>query len=100
MTGPVIEPDGSPSPVTPSQVLRPWQAVARTVIQLVIGLATMLPILVGELHLPPSAALAAALGVAAAITRFMAMPQVEAALEQWAPWLAAGPRESAGPEQE
>ncbi|WP_280393245.1 hypothetical protein [Nocardia wallacei] len=90
MTGPVIEPDGSPSP-TPSQVQHPWRATIRTVFQLIVGLATMLPILVGLLHLPSSAGLAAALGVAAAFTRIMADPRVEAALRQWLPWLAAEP---------
>ncbi|WP_280378536.1 hypothetical protein [Nocardia wallacei] len=90
MSGPVIEPDGSPSP-TASQVSHPWRATARTVLQLVVGLAVALPTLVGLLDLPPSAGLTAALGVAAAITRVMAMPAVEAALRQWVPWLAADP---------
>ncbi|WP_280389322.1 hypothetical protein [Nocardia wallacei] len=90
MSGPVIEPDGSPSP-TASQVSHPWRATARTVLQLVVGLAVALPTLVGLLGLPPSAGLTAALGVAAVITRVMAMPQVEALLRQFAPWLAAEP---------
>lgn len=96
MTGPVIEPDGSPSAAAPSQVAYPWRAVLRTVFQLVVGLAAALPTLVGVAHLPPSAALAAALAIAAAITRIMAIPAVNAALEQWAPWLAAAPATGGG----
>lgn len=75
----------------PTQVTHPWRATVRTIFQLVIGLAAALPTLVGLLGLPPSAGLAGALGAAAALTRFMAIPAVDSALQQWLPWLAAGP---------
>lgn len=80
----------------PTQVAHPWRATARTVFQLAIGLAAALPMLVGLLGLPPSAGLAGALGVAAALTRFMALPAVNAALAQWVPWLAAEPTGGSG----
>ncbi|WP_218717075.1 hypothetical protein [Nocardia sp. MH4] len=34
-----------------------------------------------------------AIGVSAAVTRIMAVPAVNLALAQWAPWLAAEPRQ-------
>lgn len=75
-----------------SQVQHPWRAVERTVLQLVVGGAAALPILVDASGLPQTAAgIGTALAVAAAITRVMAIPAVEEALQLWAPWLAAEP---------
>jgi threonine/homoserine efflux transporter RhtA len=70
--------------------------MARTVFQLVVALAAALPALVGYLHLPTTAGLAAALGIAMVITRVMAMPEVNEALRRWVPWLAAEPPGNAG----
>lgn len=78
-----------PEPAT--QVAHPWRTVVRTIFQLVLGLAIALPSLVVGLDLPPSAGLTAALGIAAAVTRVMAIPAVDALLRQWLPWLAADP---------
>jgi hypothetical protein len=62
----------------------------RTVFQLTLSLAAVLPLLVSasglDQTLPP---LALALGVAAAVTRVMALPAVEQLLQRFAPWLAA-----------
>jgi hypothetical protein len=62
----------------------------RTVFQLTLSLAAVLPLLVSasglDETLPP---LALALAVAAAVTRVMALPAVEQLLQRFAPWLAA-----------
>lgn len=92
------QPPGEPATDAPTQVRHPGHAVARTVFQLVIGLAAAMPTLVGLLNLPPSAGLAAAVGVAAVVTRVMAMPAVNALLALWVPWLAAEP-DGEGPSQ-
>ncbi|WP_280336593.1 hypothetical protein [Nocardia wallacei] len=86
-------PDEQAGQIPATQVVYPWRATARTVFQLVVGLAVALPTLVALLGLPPSAGLAGALGVAAVFTRVMAMPEVEALLRRFAPWLAAEPRD-------
>lgn len=78
-----------PEPAT--QVAHPWRAVVRTIFQLVVGLALAMPTLVTVLDLPPSAGLTAALGIAAAITRVMAIPAIDALLQRWLPWLATSP---------
>ena len=82
---------------TPTQVKRPWRATARTVFQFVIALATLLPFLAAGVYHSADAAPAAVgqvLAVAAAITRLMALPQVEQFLQSWFPWLAADDRPS------
>ncbi|WP_433660804.1 hypothetical protein ACQPW1_00495 [Nocardia sp. CA-128927] len=76
----------------PSQVRYPWRALVRTVFQLVVGLASALPIIVSASGLPATAAgIGTALAISAAITRLMGVPAVNAALAIWAPWLAAEP---------
>ena len=87
-------PDNTGVPVPPTQVRRPWRATARTAFQFIIGLAAMLPFLIGASGLdetwPP---VAGALAIAGAITRIMAVPQVEEFLAShpWTAWLAAEP---------
>lgn len=81
-----------PSHTRPTQVRRPWRATVRTGIAVVVALAAMLPALVDAAGIdeawPPAAA---ALAIAAAITRVMALPAVEAFLARFVPWLAADP---------
>lgn len=85
----------SPPPVTvavaPTQVRRPWRSVTRTVFQALVGLAAMWGLIVATLGLPDWAWVSASLVVAAGITRVMALPQVEAFLRRFLPWLAAAP---------
>lgn len=66
---------------------------ARTVLQVVLGLAAGLPLLVHTAGLPDALpGLGTALAVAASITRVMALPQVDA----WLPvWLRAAPTSAA-----
>lgn len=78
----------------PTQVRRPWRSTIRTVFQLVVALATLLPFVAAGVYQDPDtvpAAVAQVLAAAAAITRVMALPQVEAFLRRFAPWLAAAP---------
>ncbi|GAB4582635.1 hypothetical protein [Nocardia sp. IFM 10818] len=78
------------APEDASQVRYPWRAVARTIFQLVVGLAAVLPMIVASSGLPTTAAgIGAALAISAAITRLMSVPAVNAALQLWVPWLAA-----------
>lgn len=80
--------------VAPTQVRRPWRSTFRTVFQLVIALATLAPFVAGGIYDDVDQApiiVTQVLTVAATITRVMAVPQVEAFLRRWAPWLAAAP---------
>lgn len=63
----------------PTQVEYPWKATARTVLQAVIALATLIPLVVAGVYDGGDnypAAVVQVLAVAAAITRVMAIPQV------------------------
>lgn len=65
------------APNPPTQVVYPAKAVVRTVIQVLVGLAAIAPFLVADLGIgTTSGLLAGALGVAAALTRVMAIPAV------------------------
>lgn len=78
-----------------TQVERPWRTVARTVVQGVAGLAAAAPVIyqaaVQESPEIATGGAAVALAVSGAITRVMALPQVEDLLRRFAPWLAADP---------
>ena len=77
---------------TPTQVARPWRATVRTGLAVVVALAAMMPLLVDASGLDETAGpVAGVLAIAGAITRVMALPQVEAFLARFVPWLAADP---------
>lgn len=75
----------------PTQVRRPWTATARTVVQGLLAFLVLLPFIVDASGLDPVTLpwLAGLLAVSAAITRVMALPQVEAFLRRHLPFLAA-----------
>lgn len=76
-----------------TQVRRPWRSTARTVFQLVVGLAPMLPAIVHASGVDDTLApVAGALAISGGITRVMGLPAVEAFLQRFVPWLAASPR--------
>lgn len=76
-----------------TQVRRPWRSTVRTLVQLVLGLAPMLPLLVDASGVDDTLpAVAGALAISGGITRVMALPQVEVFLQRFVPWLAASPR--------
>lgn len=76
--------------MTPTQVENKWRTVARTVFQVVIGLAAIVPLVVPALGLSTAVgAGAAAIAVAAAVTRVMSIPAVNEFLDRFVPWLRA-----------
>lgn len=81
-----------PVAVTPTQVRRPWRSTARTIFQATIALAAMWALIVQTLGLPDWAWVGTSVAVAGAITRLMALPQVELFLRHFFPWLAAAPK--------
>lgn len=79
---------------TPTQVRRPWRSTVRTVVQLVLAVATLVPLVAAGVYVDleqAPAIVGQVLAAAAVITRVMALTAVEAFLKQWAPWLAADP---------
>ncbi|WP_202605334.1 hypothetical protein [Glutamicibacter soli] len=82
--------------VMTTQSQHPWRATIRTILAIVIALAAMAPLVytAATMQSPELAtgAAAAVLTIAAAITRIMALPVVEAFLQRFVPWLAAGAR--------
>ena len=76
---------------TPTQVAHPWRATVRTVVQVTVALAALLPFIIEAVGLSTSLPIVAGvLAVAAAITRVAALPQVEDFLSRFVPWLATG----------
>lgn len=76
-----------------TQVKRPWRATVRTALQLVLGLAPMVPLIVDASGVDQAApAVAGAITISLAVTRVMSLPAVEVFLQRFAPWLAAAPR--------
>lgn len=81
--------------VQPTQVRRPWRAAVRTIFQIVLALATLLPFIVTGVYGNTGdypAIIAQLLAVAAGVSRVMALPQVETFLRTFAPFLAAAPK--------
>jgi len=77
---------------TTTQEEHPWRTTARTVFQGLIAFSASWAIVVEAMNLDPGLAwVSASLAVAAAVTRVMAIPQVETFLERFFPWLAADP---------
>ncbi len=76
-----------------TQSRHPWRATARTVVQAILGLMVLLPLIAEAAGIAAVPWVAAALGVVAAVTRVLALPQVDAWLRRWLPWLATAPEE-------
>jgi hypothetical protein len=77
--------------VVPTQVRRPWRATARTAFQALVAFAVLFPVLVETAGLDPAAFpwLAVPVAVAAGFARVMALPQVDAFLRRFLPFLSA-----------
>lgn len=85
---------GRHAKVESTQSQYPWRAVARTAFAVVGGIAPMVPLLVDASGLPTSwPAVAGSVTIAAGITRVLSLPQVDAFLNQWVPWLSTSPRQ-------
>lgn len=77
-----------------TQTVRPWRTVVRTVFQMVVALATLVPLVVTGVYSDGAevpAAVAQVVVVAGAVTRVMSLPVVEDFLSKFFPWLAADP---------
>lgn len=83
----------------PTQVRRPWRSTVRTVFQAVVAGAAVAPAVYSAAtnHNADAATgwAAGGLALAAAITRVMALPAVEAFLQRFVPFLAAQPKDKA-----
>lgn len=79
--------------VSPTQVRRPGRTTLRSAFQALVALAALAPILVTQAGLDTESLpwLVIPLGIAAALTRLMATPQVEEFLRSFLPFLAAAP---------
>lgn len=76
----------------PTQVRFPNRTTVRSVFQVLIGLAAIMPLLVAAAGLPTAGGIVGGLlAVSAAVTRVMAIPAVNKFLEDHLPWLAAKP---------
>lgn len=81
------------SVVETTQVRAPWRTALRTVFQAAVSLAALAPFAVEAAYGDTgerTGAVAAFLAVSAAVTRLMAVPQVETFLRNYVPFLAAG----------
>jgi hypothetical protein len=80
----------------PTQVRRPWRTVVRSVFQGLVGAAAIAPFVyqaaAGEDPARATGLLGLALGIAAGLTRVMALPAVNAFLAKYVPFLAAEPK--------
>lgn len=84
-----------PDRPTPTQVAHPWKATARTLFAAAVALAAMAPLLVQASGVDETLGpVAGALAISGAITRIMAIPQVNRFLETFLPWLAPNPKEN------
>lgn len=83
---------------TPTQVQYPWRSTIRTAVQVALALATLIPYVVTETHIPAEGWVAQVVAVSAGLARVMALPGVAAFLERFAPWLApaGGPKTPTG----
>lgn len=73
-----------------SQERHPWRATTRTVFQALVAFAAMWGLIVEAAGLDPDLVwVSASLAFTGAVTRIMALPQVEAFLRRFVPWLAA-----------
>lgn len=74
----------------PTQAAHPWRATARTVVAAIVGLAALTPTIVDELGIGALPWAAAAVAVAGAVTRILAIPGVIDWTRRFLPWLAPG----------
>jgi hypothetical protein len=81
--------------VSTTQTQHPWRAVLRTAFAILVGLTSSWAVLVQALNLNPTWGWVTIGGVvAAAVTRVLANPTVEALLKQYVPWLSAEPKDA------
>ncbi|WFE47629.1 hypothetical protein [Verrucosispora sp. WMMD1129] len=81
-----------------TQTRHPWRATLRTIFAVAIGLLSLLPTIALAAGVDDVPLIAQALGVAAAVTRVLAIPGVDAWLREYVPWLASAPIRNEVPE--
>lgn len=79
------------SNLAPTQTRRPWRTTVRTTFQVVMALASLLPVIAVAGDISTEHGVAQVLLVCAAVTRIMALPAVDDFLRRFVPWLAAEP---------
>lgn len=78
-----------------TQQEHPWRATLRTVFAVVVSLAAAWGVVVAAAGVDPEAPfIATSLAVAAAVTRILALPDVDTFLGRFLPWLASAPTEA------
>jgi hypothetical protein len=77
-----------------TQTRHPWRATARTVFASGVALLTLLPVIAATAGVDTVPAIAQLLVVTGAVTRVLALPDVERFMELYVPWLAASPMEA------
>jgi hypothetical protein len=76
-----------------TQTRHPLRTTLRTVFELLIALAVVVPLVLAELGYTDLIVFGVSVvAVCAAVTRVMAIPQVVAFLERFVPWLAPEPK--------
>jgi hypothetical protein len=82
------------TPVVPTQVAHSWRAVARTVFAVIVAFAFSWSGLAAALGLNATWQwVSVATLITGGITKILASPMVEGALQQYVPWLAAQPKQ-------
>lgn len=76
-----------------TQTKHPWRTTVRSLFQFIVPLAALAPFIVTAINDGNDGAAtgltAGVLAVSGAITRVMALPQVNDFLARWVPWLSA-----------
>lgn len=85
--------------VQPTQTKHPWRATARTLFAAGVGLLTLIPEVATAAHVDATVGVTQVLAVTGAVTRILAIPGVEAWMQQYLPFLSAAPADQppAGP---
>ena len=74
-----------------TQTRHPWRATVRTTAAAIVGLLPILPSIIDAFGVSSVPWVAGTLAMIAAVTRVLAMPQVERWMKTYASWLAAAP---------
>lgn len=88
----MYQPDTVPD-TAPTQVRKPWRATFRTTLTAFVALIPLIPQIAEAANIDEIPAVASVVGLAAAISRVLALNGVEAWLDKYIPILAAEPYE-------
>lgn len=83
--------DEVPPTVPATQTKHPWRATFRTGFAMLVGAAPVIAEYLGGLHVGGPVVIGQTIAAAAAVTRILARPDVDAWLRVYFPWLAASP---------